>query len=148
MTEGQCDKAVQQLIERYYDKEQIIHNHYALLSSVSKCANVTQDLSQIFNFLEAQVRSLETFGENTENNYIISLVKTKLPDEFNQKLEGNCPLTKLCKNICKQIVARDKSENVFEIAKSAVKDDFAQIRNNDAEYTVEELFSRETKIKC
>ena len=51
-----------------------------------------------------QVRSLETLGEN---KYIILVVKTKLPDEFNQKLEelreGNWTLTKLRKNICKLV---------------------------------------------
>ena len=58
-----------------------------LLSNAPRCRNVTQDLRLTFYFLEAQICSLEALGENIENNYIISLMKSKFPAEFNQKLE-------------------------------------------------------------
>ena len=95
-----------------------------------------------FNFLEAQIRSLEALGENIENNYIISLMKSKFPAEFNQKLEetheGVWTRKSLQKIIGRLIVAREKSEN--DVTKYE--------RPDELEYTGEGLLSRENKIKC
>ena len=80
LTDGHYETALEQLKERYNDVEQIIHSHYVLLST-------TLELRRTFDYLEAQIRSLESLGESTDNNYIISVVKTKLPDDFNRRLE-------------------------------------------------------------
>ena len=142
LTENYYEQAIEQLKERYDDEEQIIPNHYMLLSNAPRCRNVTQDLRLTFNFLEAQIRSLEALGENIENNYIISLMKSKFPTEFNQKLEetheGVWTRKSLQKIIGRLIVAREKSEN--DVTKYE--------RPDESEYTAEGLLSRENKIKC
>ena len=43
LTENHYEQAIEQLKERYDDEEQIIHNHYMLLSNAPRCRNVTQD---------------------------------------------------------------------------------------------------------
>ena len=87
LSEIQYDQAVEHLRERYDDKEYIIHHYYSALSDLAKCDNVTSELRRTFNFIEIQLRSLESMGENVNNNYIVALIKAKLPDAFNLKLE-------------------------------------------------------------
>ena len=78
-------------------------------------------------------------GEDIENNYIISLIKSKLSNTFNLKLEesreGAWTVDILRKSINKLIIARERSEDVHEDLTSY-------------EYTGEGLLSREVKVKC
>ena len=142
LAETHYGQAIEQLQERYDDKEQIIHNHYMMLSNSPRCRNTTKDLRLTFNFLEAQTHSLEALGENIESNYIISLMKLKVPGEFNQKLkethEGRWTRASLRKATGRLIVAREKSES----------DVIGYEHFEEPEYTNEELLNRETKIKC
>ena len=142
LTESHYDEAVALLKDRYDDTEYIIHNHYTILSKISRCSNATYELRKTFNLLEAQIRSLQSLGEDVNNNYMISLVKSKLPEAFNLRLEEirneNWTLTLLRKSINKLILAREKSEqNVVQALDGDVID-----------YTAGGLLSDSTKVKC
>ena len=143
LTESQYDVAIEQLKERYDDKEFIIHNHYEALSNLPRSTNVTQQLRKSFNVIETQLRSLKSMDENIESKHLISLVKSKLPQEMNRKLEedrtGEWTMEMLRKSIHKLILAREKTEEDVPL----------WLGNDDQmEYTAEGLFSKETKIRC
>ena len=87
LTDAQYDQAVEHLGKRYDNKEYIIHEHYKALSNIVRCTNNTFDVRKMFNYLETQLRSLECIGENVENNHIVSLIKSKLPEQINLMLE-------------------------------------------------------------
>ena len=142
LSEIQYDQAVKHLRERYDDKEYIIHHYYSALSDLAKCDNVTSELRRTFNFIEIQLCSLESMGENVNNNYIVALIKAKLSDAFNLKLEecreGDWTLEKLRKLITKLIQVRERSGS------SRTSTDGYQ----ELEYTAEGLLSKESKIIC
>ena len=100
--------------EKYDDKEYIIHNHYEILTNLPRCSNATHQLRKSFNTIETQLRSLQSLGENTENKHLVALVKSKLPQPINQKLEenktGEWTLENFRKAIHKLILAREKTE--------------------------------------
>ena len=66
--------------------------------------------------MEAQIRSLQSLGEDIDNNYLVSLIKSKLPESFNLRLEEirdeKWTMQLLRKSINKLISAREKSEGV------------------------------------
>ena len=78
LQEAQYDQVIAHLKERYDKKEVILHEHYSALRNLTKCSNITTELRKQFNFIEAQLRSLQSLGENVENNYLISLIKLLL----------------------------------------------------------------------
>ena len=139
LTDVQYDQAIEHLKSRYDDKKYIIQTYYTSLSNLVKSSNVTSELRKTFNLIETLLRSLDCMGEQTENNYIISLIKSKLPNAFNLKLEetkdGEWTVKDLRKCINKLIVARERSEDVIE-------DEVPY------EYTGEGLFNRDIKMKC
>ena len=116
ITESQYEPAVNLLKERFDDKEFIIHQHYSRLTTLKQCSNITSQLRKTINFVETQLRALTSMGENIENNYLVNLVKSKFPMEFNLKLEeGRSEIWKLSllrTAINKLIIAREKSEFV------------------------------------
>ena len=71
------------------------------------------------------------------------MVKSKLPQQINRKLEenrtGEWTMSNLRKSIHKLILAREKTED--DPSQDVFKED-------DVEYTAEGLFSKENKVKC
>ena len=112
ISNSQYEVAVNLLKERYDDKEFIIHSYYEALSNLQKSKNSTQQLRCTFNFIETQLRSLESLGESIQNNHLVAIIKSKLPAELNLKLEeireGDWTVNILRKTINKLIVAREK----------------------------------------
>ena len=140
-TNEQYDLMVAHLKERYDQREDIIHAHYDKLNKITRCGNSTVDIRKTFNCIEVQLRSLESMGEALENKYLVALVKRKLPDEFNLKLEetrgdGHWTLELLRKTITKFLRARERSETGH------------QADDDELEYTTEGLLGKETKISC
>ena len=80
LTNAEYEEAIEHLCERYDEKE------YAELANLVKCGNVTSELRKTFNFIEIQLRSIECMSENINNNYIVGLIKAKLPDSLHVRL--------------------------------------------------------------
>ena len=142
LTEAQYDQAIAFLKERYDDQEFIIHKHYTALSNAQRSSNSTRELRQTLNFLETHIRSLQGMGEDIENNYMVSLIKSKMPEDFNVKLEETrnerWTVEKIRKSINKIITAREKSEQNQSI-KSA---------EEELQYTGEGLLGKDFQVKC
>ena len=89
-----------------------------------------------------------SMGEQIENNYVISIIKSKLPNSFNLKLEesriGEWTADSLRKSINKFLLARERSEDSFDY--SADNIDHTDLVQH--EYSGEGLLSRDVKIKC
>ena len=141
LTDKQYEPAMKHLKSRYDDKGYIIQTYYTSLSNLAKSSNMTTELRKTFNLLETQLRSLESMGENIENNYIISMIKSKLPSTLNLKLEeiknGDWTVCELRKAVNKLIVAKERAEDLVDD-----RDDVSY------EYTGEGLLSRDVKMKC
>ena len=139
LTEAQYEQAIKHLKGRYDDKEYILHSYYTTLSNVPKSSNGTSDIRRTFSFIETQLRSLECMGENIMNNYIVSLIKSKLPSAFNLKLEeqrdGEWTTDLLRRSINKLLLARERSEESID-------------EQPIYEYATEGLLSKDMKIKC
>ena len=140
LTEAQYEQAIKHLKERHDNKEFIIHEYYKTLNSISQCQNKMTELRKNFNHLETQLCSLECIGENIENNHIVALIKSKLPEEMNLKLEetrgeDNWTVENLRKVTSKLILARERSEDKYEKVSSY-------------EYSGESLLGKEVKVRC
>ena len=144
LQEAQYDEVVAHLKERYDKKEVILHEHYSALRNLTKCPNTTVELRKQFNFIEAQLRSLQSLGENIENYYLISLIKSKLPEEINLKLEegkgeSRWKVADLRKSVNKLIYARERSAEE-NLESPSVDSTYS--------YSTEVLLSKEIKAKC
>ena len=141
-TNAQYDVMVQHLKERYDHREYIIHSHYDELTDIARCNNKTNELRKTYNSIEVSLRSLESMGEDVENNFMVALVKRKFPDGFNLKLEESrkdeedWTLGELRKTISRLLLARERSETS------------RKVENCDREYTTEGLLGREIKVTC
>ena len=140
-TSEQYDQMVKHLKDRYDNREYIIHSHYDDLNNLARCGNKTDEIRKTFNHIEVHLRSLESMGENVENKFLVALVRRKLPDDFNLKLEetrgeGDWTMAALRKTISRLLVARERSEMC------------QRSENDSAEYTTEGLLGRESKIRC
>ena len=139
ITDAHYEEAIKHLKSRYDDKGYIIQSYYENLSSMTKSTNATSDLRKKINLIETQLRSLESMGEQIENNYIVSLIKSKLPANFNLKLEesksGDWTVKNLRESINKLIAAKERSEEY--------PDNFGNY-----EYSSEGMFNRDIKVKC
>ena len=140
LTGAQYDQAVAHLKDRFDKTEFIIHEYYNELSKIPRCRNKTSELRKSFNFIETRLRSLESIGEDVENNHIVSLIKSKLPEEMNLKLEesrgeGDWTVKRLREVTSKLIFARERSEDKSESTSSP-------------EFFGETLLVKEVKAKC
>ena len=109
---------------------------------MTRCKNSTNQLRRTFNNLETQLRSLESLGENTENKYMVALILSKFPTEFNLKLEesreNEWTVKDLRTKVRRLIVAREKSEEIWN--KSDIDD-----RKSELD---EFLLSKDVKVSC
>ena len=147
MTGSNYKEAIEHLMARYDDKEYVIQTYYSSLSEINKATNLTSELRRTFNLIETLLRSLESMGESVNNNYIISLIESKLPSKMNQRLEevkeDEWNVSSLRKMINKLITARERSEDVKEEEKEECKEDGLSY-----EYSAEGLFGRDLKLRC
>ena len=113
ITEAHYTEAIKHLKERYENTEYIIHQYYSALSTLPKSSSDILTLRKTYNFIESQIRSLSSMGENIESKHLVAIIKSKLPDELNIKLEesktGDWTVSVLRKAIEKFIVARERS---------------------------------------
>ena len=148
LTDAQYEVAVKHLKLRYDDKKYIIQSQYTSLSNLMKSTNATKELQKTFNLIETQLRSLESMGEQIEDNYVISIIKSKLPNSFNLKLEESIirewTADSLRKSINKLLLVRERSEYSFDYsADNLDHTDLVQY-----EYSGEGLLCHDVKIKC
>ena len=111
---------------------------------MKRSKNDTKTLGWTFNSIETHLHSLSSLGESVENNYLISKVKSKLPEEMNLKLEElkadeAWTTAQLRKSMNKLITACERTEDMYR----AMTDD-----QNFQQYSGEGLLSREVRIKC
>ena len=141
LTEGHYDQAIELLKERYDDSEHIIHHHYKILSEIPRCVDETTELRKTINLLESQIRSLQSMGESVDNNHMISLFMSKLPETINLRLEETrytkWTLQLLRKAVNKLVIAREKSEETD-----------VSVKTNSCFYPTEGLLSYHAKINC
>ena len=81
------DVAVKILKERFGDKQRVIKAHYVVLTEITTSSNDLYKLQSTYDKIEKSLRSLEALGENVENNLLVCMIKTKLPEETMFKLE-------------------------------------------------------------
>ena len=86
-TKANYDVAIELLQERYGKKQLIINAHYAKLKEMPQSSNYYEKLRTTFDTIEIHLRSLETLGENIENNLMMSLLQSKLPKHVLARLE-------------------------------------------------------------
>ena len=79
--------AIQMLKERFGNKQAVIDSHYTELTNLPAANSQTSKIRIIFDKLEMHLRSLEALGEDTNHQYFISMMKTKLPKPLIVKLE-------------------------------------------------------------
>ena len=98
---------------------------------MTKSTNAS-DLRKTINLIETQLRSLESMGEQIENNYIV-------PVNFNLKLEerksGDWTVKNLRESINKLIVAKERSVEYPDNV-------------GNYEYSSEGMFNRDINVKC
>ena len=145
ITDSQYEAAVKLLRERYDDQEFIVHTNYEKLTSLPTAKNNTKELRSTLNLIETILRCLESLGENIGTRHLTSLILAKFPSEFRLKLEelkqNDWNIITLRAAINKLIVAREKADVQSELPEESEFYD----------YTVEGLFSKETKevrVKC
>ena len=71
--------AVDLLRERYSKKQLIIDAHYSRLRDIPIASTYYEKLRSTFDQIERHIRSLEALGQNVENEFMVSLIRSKLP---------------------------------------------------------------------
>ena len=79
--------AVDLLKERYDNKQLMIDAHYSQLRDISTTSTYYEKLRNTFDQIERHLRSLEALGQNIENEFMVSLIRSKLPKSILAKLE-------------------------------------------------------------
>ena len=71
--------AVDLLRERYSKKHLMIDAHYSRLRDIPIASTYYEKLRSTFDQIERHIRSLEALGQNFENEFMVSLIRSKLP---------------------------------------------------------------------
>ena len=71
--------AVDLLRERYSKKQLMIDAHYSRLRDIPIGSTYYEKLRGTFDQIERHIRSLEALGQNVENEFMVSLIRSKLP---------------------------------------------------------------------
>ena len=79
--------AVDLLKERYNNKQLMIDAHYSQLRDIPTTTTYYEKLRSTFDQLERHLRSLEALGQDIENEFMVSLIRSKLPKLILAKLE-------------------------------------------------------------
>ena len=88
VTSGSYTIAVDLLKERYCNKQLMIDAHYSKLRNIPIASTYYEKLRSIFDQIERHIRSLEALGQSVENEFMVSLIRSKLPRTILAKLEG------------------------------------------------------------
>ena len=114
ITSSNYEVAVRLLNDRYGRKHLMIETHYSQLRDLPNGYN--SKLRVTYDIIEKHLCSLESLGENVENNMIVSLVKSKLPKVVMVRLEeykdDDTPwnLEKIRKGLKKYVTAQEAGE--------------------------------------
>ena len=87
VTSASYTVAVDLLKERYSDKQLMIDAHYSKLRNIPIVSTYYEKLRSIFDQIERHIRSLEALGQSVENEFMVSLIRSKLPRTILAKLE-------------------------------------------------------------
>ena len=79
--------AVGLLKERYGNKQLMIDGHYSQLRDIPITSTYYEKLRSTYDQIERHLRSLEALGQNVENEFMVSLIRSKLPRSILAKLE-------------------------------------------------------------
>ena len=79
--------AVDLLKERYNNKQLMIDAHYSKLRNIPIASTYYDKLRSTFDQIESHIRSLEALGQNVENEFMVPLIRSKLPRTILAKLE-------------------------------------------------------------
>ena len=79
--------AVDLLKERYNNKQLMIDAHYSKLRNIPIASTCYEKLRSTFDQIERHIRSLEALGQNVENEFMVSFIRSKLPTTILAKLE-------------------------------------------------------------
>ena len=87
VTSGSYTIAVDLLKERYCNKQLMIDAHYSKLRNIPIASTYYKKLRSTFDQIESHIRSLEALGQNVENEFMVPLIRSKLPRTILAKLE-------------------------------------------------------------
>ena len=87
ITSNNYDVAIQLLTERYGKKHLMVAAHYSQLRDIPQSTGHYSKLRITLDCVEKHLRSLESLGEDVNNNMIVSMVKSKLPKYVIARLE-------------------------------------------------------------
>ena len=127
ITKNNYDVAVKMLKERYGKIHLMIDAHYAQLREIPQSTSHFSRLRPTFDVIEKHLRSLESLGEDANNNMIVSLVKSKLPkavitrlEEYKNDDDEPWDLVKIRKGLRRFITAQEAGERQVNFNKSFV----------------------------
>ena len=105
------------LTDRYGKKHLMIDAHYSQLRDIPPSTSHFSKLRLTSDIIEKHLRSLESLGENVNNNMIVSLVKSKLPrsviarlEEYKDDEETPWDLETIRKGLKKFVTAQEAGE--------------------------------------
>ena len=79
--------AVDLLKERYSNKQLMIDAHSSKLRDISIASIYYEKIRSTFDQIECHIQSLETLGQNVESEFMVLLLRSKLPRTILAKLE-------------------------------------------------------------
>ena len=79
--------AIDLLKERYSNKQLMIDAHYSKLRNIPIAFTYYENLRSTFDQIEHHIRSVEALEQNVENEFMVSLIRSKLPRTILAKLE-------------------------------------------------------------
>ena len=86
-TDANYQVTIDILQERYGRKQLIINAHYAKIKEIPVTSTYYEKLQSTYNSIEKHLRSLESLGENIDNNLMMFLIRSKFPKHILARLE-------------------------------------------------------------
>ena len=87
LTNDNYDIAIKLLKERYGKKQILIDAHYTQLMNLPIAINKTLSLRTYFDETKKHFHASQSLGENVEQQKLLSMMKSKLPQNIKSKLE-------------------------------------------------------------
>ena len=122
ITRSNYDVAVKMLTERYGKKYLMIDAHYSQLRDIQPSMGHSSKLRLTLDLMEKHLRSLESLGEDVNNNMIVSLAKSKLPrfvivrlEEYKDDDSKPWDLNTLRKGLNKFVSAQEAGERQMNL---------------------------------
>ena len=87
LTSDNYDVASTLLKERFGDEQLVVDNHYAKILNIFPASNEIRQLRAVLDLIEMHLRSLDAIGQDVEQPYLLSVIKSKFPKEILEQLE-------------------------------------------------------------